>query len=258
MPNQFHAIAFVENLNLRELAPAYPGARLGPRDLAYSVPEGGEVFVYPFGAIVFAGVTAAARERELQRLLKARPGLTAQVVRESFSVREEPGAKIGIVDGVLQLDKLTPERAHIVALTVGQSASLEYYERIVTSLFERTSVLAQRLEQTGTAPFRVRPLHRFIGEAINTRGEVLTVLTLLDKPDATWDDPAMDRIYADLRAEFDLVDRFGALEHKLTSVQESLELLLDVARERRLVLLEVTVVILILLELVVSLTKFVH
>jgi uncharacterized Rmd1/YagE family protein len=30
---------------------------------------------------------------------------------------------------------------------------------------------------------------------------------LLDKPDAAWDDPAMDAIYEDLRDEFDLGDR---------------------------------------------------
>jgi uncharacterized Rmd1/YagE family protein len=102
-------------------------------------------------------------------------------------------------------------------------------------------------------PLSTRPLHRFIGESISTRNEVLSVLHLLDKPDATWEDPAMDRIYDDLRAEFDLVDRYQALESKLKSIQEALELVLDVARDRRLILLEIAVVVLILLELLVSL-----
>jgi uncharacterized Rmd1/YagE family protein len=101
----------------------------------------------------------------------------------------------------------------------------------------------------------VRPLHRFIGEAIGARSEVIAVLHLLDKPDATWDDPAMDAIYDDLRDEFDLVDRYDALEHKLRSVQESLELVLDVARDRRLVLLEMSIVALIVLEIVLSLVR---
>ena len=62
----------------------------------------------------------------------------------------------------------------------------------------------------------------------------------------------MDLIYDELRAEFDLVDRYQALELKLRSVQEALELVLDVARDRRLVLLEVVVVVLILLEIVLT------
>ena len=99
-------------------------------------------------------------------------------------------------------------------------------------------------------PLRTRRLYRFIGEAISTRSEVLQVLHLLDKPDAAWDDPEMDRIYGDLRAEFDLVDRYRALELKLRAVQESLELLAEVARDRRVLWLEMIVVVLILLEVV--------
>ena len=65
----------------------------------------------------------------------------------------------------------------------------------------------------------------------------------------------MDRIYADLRAEFDLVDHYAALESKLRGVQESLELALDVARDRRSVLLALAVVLLIVLEVIVGLRK---
>jgi uncharacterized Rmd1/YagE family protein len=60
----------------------------------------------------------------------------------------------------------------------------------------------------------------------------------------------MGRIYGDLRAEFDLVDRYRALELKLRAVQEALELLAEVARDRRVLWLEMIVVILILLEVV--------
>jgi uncharacterized Rmd1/YagE family protein len=45
------------------------------------------------------------------------------------------------------------------------------------------------------------------------------------------------------------------MELKLRSVQEALELILDVARERRLILLEVAVILLIALELVLALFK---
>jgi uncharacterized Rmd1/YagE family protein len=104
-------------------------------------------------------------------------------------------------------------------------------------------------------PRRTPTLHQFIGRAIGTRTEVLAVLHLLDKPDATWDDPAMDRIYDDLRSEFDLGDRFTALESKLRAVQDALELLLGVARDRRLVLLEAAIVALICVELVLTLIR---
>ncbi len=247
----FNAIAFEENFNLRRLAPYFPGARVTARELHHTLEPDGAVYVFPFGAIATLDVPAVRREAELKRVRIAMPKLTAKVVREDYTVAEDPDFKIGIVDGVLRLDRFTSARAGIVALTVAQSAAMEYYENLVEDLFARTGSLIESMERHGTVPFRTRPLHRFIGEAIVTRSEVLSVLHLLDKPDETWDDPAMDRIYGDLRAEFDLRDRYAALEAKLRSVQESLVLLLDVARDRRLVLLEIAVVVLILLELVV-------
>lgn len=253
--HQFYAVAFEENLSLRELATSFPHARITPHELHFQVDSDAGVYIYPFGAVVMHDVSAQRRDAELARLNAARPGLTTKVVREDYLVQEDASFETGIQNGNMRVDCLTPARAGVVALTVAQSAAMEYYERIVDALFDRTSTVVERLERKGTVPFRTRPLHRFIGEAISTRSEVLSILHLLDKPDATWEDGAMDRIYDDLRAEFDLVDRYAAMESKLKSIQEALELVLDVARDRRLVLLEIAVALLILVELLFSVSR---
>jgi uncharacterized Rmd1/YagE family protein len=250
--HQFEAVAFVENFNLRELALAIPGGRLRAHELRYPLDGGSEVFVYPFGAAVFRDAPLEQRERFLERIRGTLRAPARKVVAESFTVREEPSAKIGFVDGVLQLDELGPARAAAVAIVVAQSAAMEYYERLVDDLFARTDALVDRLEKSGTVRARPARLHRFIGEAITSRNEVLSVLHLLDKPDEVWEDPELDRIYDDLRAEFDLTDRYQSLEIKLRGVQESLELVLDVARDRRMWLLEMSIALLILVELVLS------
>jgi uncharacterized Rmd1/YagE family protein len=254
--HQFYAVAFEENFSLRQIAPAFPEARTSPLEMFVPIGPDGGLYIFPFGAVVSHDVPPEHRERVFTRLTQVLPKLTTRIIREEYSVLEDRGASIGISDGMLRVDELTTERAGIVALTVAQSAAMEYYELIVESLFARTSELVDRMATRGTVPYRVRPLHRFIGEAISSRTEVLAVLHLLDKPDAAWEDPAMDLIYDDLRAEFDLVDRYAALTSKLQSIQDSLVLLLDVARDRRLVLLEVTVVLLILLEIILGVIHF--
>jgi uncharacterized Rmd1/YagE family protein len=254
--HQFYAVAFEENFSLRQIAPAFPEARISPLELFVPIEPDGGLYFFPFGAIVSHDVPADHRERVFARLTQVLPKLTTRIIREDYSVREETSSPIGISDGMLRVDKLTPARAGIVALTVAQSAAMEYYENIVDTMFVRTAQLVDRMATRGTVPFSVKPLHRFIGETISSRTEVLAVLHLLDKPDAAWEDPAMDLIYDDLRAEFDLVDRYAALTSKLQSIQDSLELVLDVARDRRLVLLEVIVVLLILLEIILGLIHF--
>jgi uncharacterized Rmd1/YagE family protein len=254
--HSFFATAFVENLPLKELASAYPEAKRSPRDLWFQPASGGTVFIYPFGAVVFFDVTPEIRASELQRLGMIRPGLTkAQVLNEELSVRETPDARPDIDNGVLVVDRLTFERTSVVALTVAQSAAMDYYESIVDQMFVTTDRLGAELEKAGTMPMRTTHLHKFIGAAVGTRSEVLSILHLLDKPDAAWDDAGADRIYEKLRSEFDLVDRYQSLELKLRAVQDTLEVITDVARDRRLFLLEATVVLLILFEIVLSLIR---
>ncbi len=251
----FVAVAFVDDLPLEWLTPLLPGQRVTAHELQATLPEGGELFAFSFGAIVFHDVKAGTRDALLSTLRERHPRLVPDVVREEFTVLEVPRTRVGIEHGRLVLDELGTTRAAVVGLIVAQSAAMETYERIVADLFVRTGQMLERLEQRGQVPLRTRPLHRFIGEAVGRRSEVLSTLHRLDKPDATWDDPAMDRIYDDLRAEFDLGDRFTALESKLRVLQESLEMLLGVARDRRLVLLEAAIVALICLEVVLTFVR---
>jgi uncharacterized Rmd1/YagE family protein len=252
----FHAIAFVENFNLKELAAAYPGAKRSTHELWYPAGAGGGVFIYTFGAMSLVDVPEPERESHVAKLRSVRPALRDANATEDLVVAEESVGNPDIRDGTLVVDHLSVEGTAVVAMTVAQSAAMEYYERIVDEMFLRTDRLVDRLEVTGRAPFGTRPLHRFIGTAIGTRNEVLSILHLLDKPDAVWDDVIADRIYAQLRAEFDLADRYLALEHKLRSVQEALELMLDMSRDYRLVVLEVVIVALIVTEIAVTLLHY--
>jgi len=252
----FHALAFIENFSLKELAQHFPEAKRQYHQLSYPAGAGGAVFLFSFGVVIFFDVGQAGREGELLRLRSAPSVMRdAQVISEEFTVREQSGARPDVEDGVLVVDTLTPERASMVALTVAQSAAMEYYERIVDQMFADTDSFVQRLEKRGNISVFTAELHRFIGAAISTRSEVISVLHLLDKPDVVWDDPGAERIYEELRAQFDLVDRYQSLELKLRSVQESLSLLTDIARDRRLVFLEASVIFLILVEILLSLLR---
>src|SRR5882672_2097546 len=79
----FHAIAFAENLSLRDLAAAFPGATRSTHELRMSLEPDGELFAYPFGTIVFRDVPPARREAEVSRLRTRHPQLAAPVVLEA-------------------------------------------------------------------------------------------------------------------------------------------------------------------------------
>lgn len=251
----FFAYAFEQNLAPRDVAKAYPKGKVTSQEVTVDLEDGGHLFVYPFGALVVTGLSPDRRDAELAAFRARFPKLTLQIAREELTVIEDPEKTSSAHEGRLTVSELTRGRASVIALTIAQSAAMEYYERIVEDLHVETASLVDRLEAKGSVPFGTRPLHKFIGRAISVRTEVLTILHLLDRPDATWDDPGMDAIYADLKENFDLGDRYEALESKLKSVQEALTLVLDVARDFRLVLLEATIVALIVLEIVIGLVR---
>ena len=84
LTHQFHAIAFEENLSLRQLAAVFPGAQITAHELYLPVDATGGIYVYPFGAMVTCDVPPEGREAELARLRAAQPKLTTQVVREEY------------------------------------------------------------------------------------------------------------------------------------------------------------------------------
>src|SRR4029078_8539844 len=151
-PHPFHAVAFVQNLRLKELADAIPGSRRTAHEISYATDSGGTAFLYPFGAMVLCDVPEAQRSREIERVRPLRPGLTDAHASEGLTVREEPGARPDMRGGELVVDKLSFEGTSVVAITLAQSVAMDYCERIVEEMFTRTDPLVDRLERLGRAP----------------------------------------------------------------------------------------------------------
>jgi hypothetical protein len=142
----FHALAFVDNLSLKGLAAAYPEARRTAHELWYPAPEGGTVFIYPFGAMTLYDVPPGAVETHMARLRALRPTLRDANAVEDLIVREEPIAHPDMREGELVVDHLGAEGVSVIAMTVAQSAAMDYYERIVDEMFDRTDHLVDRLK----------------------------------------------------------------------------------------------------------------
>src|SRR5262245_32138934 len=142
----FVAVAFVDDLPLEWVTPLLERPQVTPHELHAACPGGGELFAFSFGALVFQDVAAAARDDLLDALRSQHPRLVPDVVREDFTVIESEGARVGMANGKLVVDRLGMTRAAVVALTVGQSAAMETYERIVEALFVRMRDLLDKLE----------------------------------------------------------------------------------------------------------------
>jgi uncharacterized Rmd1/YagE family protein len=71
-----------------------------------------------------------------------------------------------------------------------------------------------------------------------------------EKPDALWERPDLERLYARLEDEYELKERVDTLNRKLAVVAEIANTLSDLIDTRRSLRLELIVIVLIALEIV--------
>ncbi len=254
--HSFVAYSFVRGFKLGEVASdmAAGPTRIDPKDaVTRQIEGGGRIYAYNFGVVAFWNVSLAERQREIERLRERYPhGYAEIIVSDDFVVEVEPESPPRVDFSRLVLDKITPERAEVIALTLAQSTNMEYYENMVEVIRTKVGTMIRDLRESGRTSLRLRRWYRFIADAMAVKNEVVGVLHLLDRPELIWEDRVMDTLYDDLRAVFDLQERFQALAYKLGTIQDSLELLIDMSRDARLFLVEMAIVLLILFEVIMS------
>jgi required for meiotic nuclear division protein 1 len=207
---------------------------------------------HDFGVLVFIGVEKDERQRVMKRLLDDCRNENRPPLEESFLVELRPDSTPSARFDRVVLPELDARSAELVALAVGQSVGMEYYEDTVDTLVAQLENAAKRMADTGRLSDKSRELLRFIGRGMAIRTQVVHTLALLDAPALAWDDEPLDKLYRDLRASFAIEDRYRALDQKLDMIQDNLELFVDLSQHRRSVLLEVAVIVLIAFEIVMA------
>jgi uncharacterized Rmd1/YagE family protein len=256
-PYRFVAVAFKPDFSMPHMPVDYSNTRIitDSKDTkAKNAIGGGLIYAFSFGVLLFIDVNAQERSAEIDNLARhLKIDLSERTVTEEFLVEQIFSEKPRAEFNRLVIDRVTPERLAVLALIVAQSASMEYYEGVVSDYKSRVLEVAKKVAATGSVRMSPRKLNKLVGEALSMRHEVVGVLHMLDKPDIIWEDAVMDKLYEEIRASFDLPDRFQALEYKLQAIQDSLVLLVETVRDSRLYGADVLIIILIVIEVVFAL-----
>jgi uncharacterized Rmd1/YagE family protein len=94
---------------------------------------------------------------------------------------------------------------------------------------------------------------RLIGSALLVQHRVAGRVAVREKPDILWDRPDLERLYARLEDEYELVERSETLEHKLDLIGRTVTVMTDLIDTQRSLRLEAIIVILILAEIALTL-----
>jgi uncharacterized Rmd1/YagE family protein len=213
----------------------------------------GVAVLYRYGALVLFGVEEADRLALFRRLKGGAEEPDTEGDAADLRLAT-PGEAEGVDSaGGLALAAFDLPRLRLVAEVLARSAVLAFYESHLAGVLRDLEPPIARLRRDGRLPARTRALLRSVGEALDTEMRMIGRAEVSEKPEFVWDQPELDRLYAKLADEYELVERDRAISRKLDLVMRSVSVLMEALSARRGLHVEWAIVALILVEIVLML-----
>jgi uncharacterized Rmd1/YagE family protein len=214
-------------------------------------------FAYTFGCAVFFNVEAPEQQRVLSILRTLLKPLEGEPITDDFEVLVDDSiAEQRVTFNRAELKDSNPIKLKMLGMVLAHSVTLEYHELVAEDLLDQAENVMRPMKHDGKLPLYSRATIRYIGISLSTRRDIVSHLYIMDEPEETWADVELDRIFKQMKLTLDIDTRFRGLEYKLKLIQEGVEVIADLTYAQRNIMLEVTIVILIVVEIVLALMAF--
>lgn len=224
------------------------------RDVIYAkIPYGEETvdaFFFPYGAIVIWGVSSEEGMPFLD-LVKNVEGEALEKLELddfTFSFAEKPS----FVDDNICLPNNEVLTKLAVSHGIAQSVKLGAFEYTISKTFEKTRHIPENLARRGKIFLSRKEIRKKMGELFLERAYVNLHADVLDTPEFFWEYPELEPLYLMIATELDIEDRGEVLNRRLDVVKELFGMLADEMNHQHASRLELTIVILIVIEVVIS------
>jgi uncharacterized Rmd1/YagE family protein len=244
-----HALHLGDRINTM----GFEGEALSAVPLAVRVGKAGIAVLFRYGVAVLIGLSPEDEAGFLERLKPRVGGKLERSEEETAIVALAGGTEDQVqAGGPIQLRDMLLERLLVIADVLAKSVALADDERQVAKVFEIIEPFAKELADHGRTRRDRKGVLQLIGNALLVQHRVSGRVAVGEKPDALWDRPDLERLYARLEDEYELRERVDTLNRKLAVVADTADTLADIIDTRRSLRLELIVVVLIAFEIVVT------
>lgn len=228
--------------------------------LVYRLSETQYLAVYSFGAMVTYDVRDHKdRVRYMKMILRGGDGDGAITVENALTddydvIIGEDQADAVEFDQV-RLRGFSLEKLLIIFHVLAQSVAIDFLERQVEESLVKFDKMNVALSHRGRVEAAPKEIMKTIGASGSTMNFVIGKLSLLDKPETTWDDKEVESLFHGLRKMYELDERFKALGFKLSFIQDNSARMMGILDTRRAAILEWIIILLIAFEIVMALVE---
>jgi required for meiotic nuclear division protein 1 len=208
------------------------------------------------GVVVLFNVDPITQERFITDLGARVQGRTERQELERAVVRSGDADAVE-PDGLVMRD-ITIEKLQVLAEILGKSVVLAHYETDIAEAFTAIEPMAVQMRTSpGRLPWKQKDLVRRLGDAMLAEHSLVARAELLEKPDLLWENPGLDRLYGRLEDEYELRERYLALDTKLGVISKGAQTMLELVQTKRSLNVEWYIVALIVFEVVLGLVELI-
>lgn len=244
------AMLLGERIDLRS---RFAGEVLARNPLTVPVRGGGVAVLFRYGAVVLFDVPAAAQAPFVDQVLTLVWNRYEKPETEDVAVCIDPAFREGMQGDTVYFESMSVERIQVVATVLSQSVALAMYESRVAQNFDRIEPLARNLERHGRIIAKSSELLRHIGSMLLSEQMMVGRVEISEKPDTLWDHPNLEGLYLRVEGEFEIRERYAALERKLNLISRTVHTVVELLHSKRSLRLEWSIVILIVIEIMLTL-----
>lgn len=214
----------------------------------------GIAMMFRYGVVAFMGMTPS----EIVAFLSDIEHLITEPIAEpefdDVNIVIKPGSIEGIHLDTITLQAINLQRLQVIGAILAKSVVLGHYEVYLAKHFDRLEPLTARLK-SGRGIARGRQLLQHIGEILTIESKMVGRVEVSEKPELLWEQPEYERLYIKLEDEFELQERQQAIERKLSLSSHTAQTMLDILQTQRSLRVEWYITILIVMELLLTLSE---
>lgn len=223
--------------------------------------ENHKVYIYGFGTMVFFNFKD---DSEIIKLINKFTSHYSENIVDFIPDYEKTSDSISIVFGennkvYFDYTELAGENEgalRILALVLAHSVDIEIYELHVDKMLNDSKHYINKAKHKGKISHASSKLIKFIGECMHTKQSIISNLLVLDNPEETWEDTVLDKLYQDSKKMFEIDQRFKVIDYKLQLIKDNLSMILGMVSTKNSFWLEMTIILLILFEIIITLSKY--
>lgn len=226
------------------------------RDVIHVQPKEGskrDIFYFPYGVVLFWGFSEDEEKTILGNLKKFEQEPHSKIEIDEFTFGY--GDKMKIEEDEILLQKKDSLTKLAISYAIGQSVKLTVFEETISRTIEHSKHLPRELALKGKIPLSRRETSRKMGEIFLERNYINLHTEILDTPEFFWEHSELEVFYRRMIHYLDLNKRGELLNRRLHLLHELYEILGNELNHQQSSRLEMTIIILIVIEVILALLR---